>query len=101
MKKAFNVIFSVTDIFTIIFAAYYYLVPVLWIIPNDIFLKLYYQSALSNIFCSSYAVVYILMMTVLNTVRAAFMLSRRTVIMMCVTWGIVFSAFFLMAFFSV
>ena len=98
MKKAFNVIFSVTDIFTIIFAAYYYLVPVLWIIPNDIFLKLYYQT-LSNIFCSSYAVVYILMMTVLNTVRAAFMLSRRTVIMMCVTWGIVFSAILLAAFF--
>jgi hypothetical protein len=99
MKKAFNVIFSVTDIFTIIFAAYYYLVPVLWIIPNDIFLKLYYQSTLSKIFCSSYAVVYILMMTVLNTVRAAFMLSRRTVIMMCVTWGIVFSAILLAAFF--
>ena len=99
MKKTVDYLFSVIDISIIIFAAYYYLVPVLWIIPNDIFLKLYYQSALSNIFCSSYAVVYILMMTVLNTVRAAFMLSRRTVIMMCVTWGIVFSAILLAAFF--
>lgn len=99
MKKAFNVIVAVTDILTIIFAVYYYLVPVLWIIPNDIFLKLYYQSTLSNIFCSSYAAAYILIMTVLNTVRAAFMLSRRTIIMMCVTWGVVFSVILLAAFF--
>ena len=45
MKKTVDYLFSVIDISIIIFAAYYYLVPVLWIIPNDIFLKLYYQRA--------------------------------------------------------
>ena len=88
--KAFKIIFSVTDILTIILAFYYYL-GVLF----------YYRSVLSDIFGSIYVLAYILIMMILNTIRAIFILKRRNLIMMCVTWGIVFSAFFLMAFFSV
>ena len=101
--KAFKIIFSITDILTIILAFFYYL-GVLFLLtplPYDLFLEIYYRSVLSDIFGSIYVLAYILIMMILNTIRAIFILKRRNLIMMCVTWGIVFSAFFLMAFFSV